>query len=206
SDDYGQIQVLQLPSETQVGGPSQIANRFQSDKGVTQALLPFKQAGTNILYGNLLTLPVGEGLLYVQPVYIQRQAEEGAYPVLQFVISSFGEDVGYGQTLEESLRASLGLTSSNAGDTEDLPGGGSGGEESGGESGDESQGDQDNGGDEGGGDKGGGAQSADELIDEAAKEYDAAQKALDDGDLASYQKHINKMGDYIDRARKASGK
>ena len=206
SDDYGQIQILQLPSETQVGGPSQIANRFQSDKGVTQALLPFKQAGTNILYGNLLTLPVGEGLLYVQPVYIQRQAEEGAYPVLQFVISSFGEDVGYGQTLEESLRASLGLTSSNAGDTEDLPGGGSGGEESGGDSGDETQGDQDNGGDEGGGDKGGGAQSADELIDEAAKEYDAAQKALDDGDLASYQKHINKMGDYIDRARKASGK
>src|SRR5699024_5187980 len=200
SDDYGQIQVLQLPSETQVGGPSQIANRFQSDQAVPQALLRFKSAGTNFLYGNLLTLPVGGGLLYVQPVYIQRPAEEGAYPVLQFVISSFGEDVGYGQTLEESLRASLGLTSSNAGDTEDLPGGGGSGDED--ESGKGSKGDQDT----EGGAKAGGAQSANELIDEAAKEYDAAQKALDDGDLDSYQKHINKMGDYIDRARKASGK
>src|SRR5699024_5061631 len=202
SDDYGQIQILQLPSETQVGGPSQIANRFQSDKGVTQALLPFKQAGTQILYGNLLTLPVGKGLLYVQPVYIQRQAQEGAYPVLQFVISSFGEDVGYGQTLEESLRASLGLTESNAGDTDDLPGGGGGSQD---------EGQDDSGGSDGDtGDQGknqsGGDQSADALIDKAAQEYDKAQKALDDGDLASYQQHIEKMGDYIDRARKKTGK
>src|SRR5699024_2275614 len=65
--------------------------------------------GTNILHGNLLTLPVGDGLLYVQPVYIKRSAQEGAYPVLQYVIASFGDNVGYGATLDEALRVALGL-------------------------------------------------------------------------------------------------
>lgn len=194
SDDYGKLQILQLPSETQVGGPSQIANKFQSDKEVTQALLPFKQAGTKILYGNLLTLPVGKGLLYVQPVYIQRQAEQGSYPVLQFVISSFGEEVGFGQTLEDSLRAALGLTESDAGDTDDVEGGESD-EDS---STDDSDDDTDDGGK--------GSSSADDLISKAADEYEAAQKALDDGNLSSYQKHIDKMGDYIDQAQKAADK
>src|SRR5699024_2274313 len=90
-------------------GPSQIANAFQSDNGVSQALLQYKQTGTNILYGNLLTLPVGNALLYVQPVYIKRSAQEGSYPVLQYVIASFGKDVGYGKTLDEALRVALGI-------------------------------------------------------------------------------------------------
>ena len=56
-----------------------------------------------------MTLPVGNSLLYVQPVYIQRSAIEGSYPVLQFVIASFGGDVGFGTTLDEALRVALGL-------------------------------------------------------------------------------------------------
>ena len=108
--NYGKMQILQLPSETQISGPSQIANDFQTDKGVSQALLQYQQSKTaTILYGNLLTLPVGNGLLYVQPVYIKRSAIEGSYPVLQFVIASFGKDVGFGQTLDEALRVALGL-------------------------------------------------------------------------------------------------
>ncbi len=108
--NYGKMQILQLPSETQISGPSQIANDFQADKGVSQALLQYQQSKTTtIKYGNLLTLPVGNGLLYVQPVYIQRSAIEGSYPVLQFVIASFGKDVGFGQTLDEALRVALGL-------------------------------------------------------------------------------------------------
>ena len=90
--DYGKLQILQLPSDTQVGGPSQIANQFSSDRGVTQALLQFRQSDAKVQNGNLLTLPVGGGLLYVQPVYIRRQAAEGTYPVLQFVAASFGKE------------------------------------------------------------------------------------------------------------------
>ncbi|MEO6604622.1 MAG: UPF0182 family protein, partial [Aeromicrobium sp.] len=51
TENYGKMQILQLSSGSQIDGPSQIANKLQTDNGVTQALLPFKQAGTDIQYG-----------------------------------------------------------------------------------------------------------------------------------------------------------
>jgi len=102
SKDYGQIRILRLPDSTQVQGPSQIANTFAADERIQRKLLPIKQ-NSQILYGNLLTLPVGGGLLYVQPVYALRESGQGAYPVLQFVLASFGKDAGYGTSLTAAL-------------------------------------------------------------------------------------------------------
>ena len=62
-----------------------------------------------MLYGNLLTLPVGDGLLYVQPLYALRaERRRRRYPMLQFVLVSFGEKVGIGTTLTEALDDVLG--------------------------------------------------------------------------------------------------
>ena len=102
SDDYGRIRILRLPDSTQIDGPSQIANTFAADERIQTRLLPIKQ-NSQILYGNLLTLPVGGGLLYVQPVYALRESGQGAYPVLQFVLASFGRNAGYGTSLTEAL-------------------------------------------------------------------------------------------------------
>jgi uncharacterized membrane protein (UPF0182 family) len=178
SDDYGTMRILQLPSETQLDGPSQIANRFSSDRGVTQALLQFRQSDARVLNGNLLTLPVGDGLLYVQPVYIRRTGGEGTYPVLQFVAASFGDDVGFGQTLDEALRVALGLQ----------PGSAPPDQETGGEP---------------GGDGGETAQTPSELLAEASDRYNEAQDALKEGDLATYQRRINEMNDLIKDAQQA---
>ena len=54
-------------------------------------------------FGNLLTMPVGGGLLYVTPVYTQRQGSTGSYPALRFVIVRFGQSVGIGDTLQQAL-------------------------------------------------------------------------------------------------------
>jgi uncharacterized membrane protein (UPF0182 family) len=102
SDDYGNIRILRLPDSTQVQGPSQIANTFAADERIQTRLLPIKQ-NSEIRYGNLLTLPVGGGLLYVQPVYALRESGQGAYPVLQFVLASFGRNAGYGTSLTAAL-------------------------------------------------------------------------------------------------------
>ncbi|HSV41747.1 MAG TPA: hypothetical protein VLI04_23475, partial [Nocardioidaceae bacterium] len=53
--------------------------------------------------GNLLTLPVGGGLLYVQPVYASQTRSEGAFPVLRYVLATFGDAAGIGTTLESAL-------------------------------------------------------------------------------------------------------
>jgi hypothetical protein len=110
-DDYGTIRILRLPSNTQVPGPSQIANTFASDQEIQDRLLAFTRTNSRALYGNLLTLPVGDGLLYVQPVYTQRQAGAGNYPVLSYVLASFGDKVGFGSNLSEALDVVLGADS-----------------------------------------------------------------------------------------------
>ena len=112
-DDYGTIRILRLPSNTQIPGPSQIANLFGADSDIQDSLLAFTRTNSTALFGNLLTLPVGDGLLYVQPLYTQRKTGEGRYPVLRYVLVSFGEKVGIGNTLSEALNDVLGI----AGDT-----------------------------------------------------------------------------------------
>jgi uncharacterized membrane protein (UPF0182 family) len=112
---YGKIQVLRLPDNTQVPGPSQIANQFTSNDEVANKLQAFKRANAKIEYGNLLTLPVGGGLLYVEPLYTLREGGAGNYPVLSYVLVSFGKQVGIGQTLSEALDDVLGVTTPTGG-------------------------------------------------------------------------------------------
>jgi uncharacterized protein len=101
--DYGTIRILRLPSNTQVPGPSQIANQFGADSDIQDRLLAFTRTNSEAQFGNLLTLPVGDGLLYVQPLYTLRKTGEGRYPVLRYVLVSFGEQVGIGTTLQAAI-------------------------------------------------------------------------------------------------------
>jgi uncharacterized membrane protein (UPF0182 family) len=89
--DYGKISVLQLPRSTNISGPSQVASNFEAKPEVAQALSLLRQGGSDVVLGNLLTLPVGGGLLYVQPVYVRATANNSAYPLLQKVLVSFGD-------------------------------------------------------------------------------------------------------------------
>ncbi len=104
SENYGQIRVLKLSDERQIAGPGQTFNAISTNEQVAQSLLPFNRDGSNAkaIYGNLLTLPVGGGLLYVQPIYTQT-ATTGGYPALRFVVVRFGEEVGIGPTLQAAL-------------------------------------------------------------------------------------------------------
>lgn len=175
-ENYGKLQILELPSDTQVGGPNQIAAKFESDAGVRAALLQYEQSrNTRILRGNLLTLPVGGAMLYVQPIYIQRVGE-GSYPVLQLITSTFGDSVGVGQTLDESLRAALGLSKGSTPAAEP---------------------------DAGGETEGGAVKTAEQYLADASRYYDQAQAALEDGNLATYQARIDDMAKALESAQRA---
>lgn len=104
SEDYGRMRALKLPDSQQVAGPAQAFNAISTDSKVAEQLLPFtKQGNTETIYGNLLTLPVGGGLLYVQPIYTRIKEVSGSYPSLRFVAVRFGEYVGIGSTLQQAL-------------------------------------------------------------------------------------------------------
>lgn len=107
SDSYGKLTLLNLPRETIVPGPGQVQNNFNADSNVSSLLNILRQGSTRVLNGNLLTLPVGGGLLYVQPVYIESTGET-SYPLLQKILVAFGDQIAFEDTLELALDALFG--------------------------------------------------------------------------------------------------
>jgi len=142
-------------------------------------LRPFlNQGSSSAQYGNLLTLPVGGGLLYVQPVYTQRQGSNGSYPTLQFVMVRFGQSVGIGDTLKEALDQVF-KGDAGAGTEEGTDPPPTGGE-------------PDN-------------PAASKALAEARTAFADATKALQAGDLATYQTKIKEAQAAVDRAVAALG-
>ncbi len=113
---YGTMRVLQLPKDAVVSGPGQVQNNFNANPVVSQSLNLLRQGNSKVESGNLLTLPVGGGLLYVQPVYV-RGAGTTSYPLLQKVLVSFGDQIGFADTLDAALDQVFGGNSgASAGD------------------------------------------------------------------------------------------
>lgn len=116
--NYGKMTLLELPKQATVPGPGQVQNTFDSDTTVSQALNLLRQGNSTVVYGNLLTVPVGGGLLYVQPVYVQSSANaDTSYPLLQKVLVAFGDQIAFEDTLDAALNSLFGGNSgANAGD------------------------------------------------------------------------------------------
>lgn len=116
-ENYGKFRVLQLPTNTQTQGPQQAQSAMTSDPRVASELALLRQSNKVIL-GNLLTLPIADGgILYVEPIYTQRNSAN-AFPQLARVVVSFtdttGIRVGYAPTLAEALDQVFGSGTGNA--------------------------------------------------------------------------------------------
>ena len=83
-EGYGKLRLIALPSSTTVPGPGQIQNAYDTNQTIASQLNVLNLSDSTVIRGNLLTLPVGGGLLYVQPVYIQGSGGAN-YPVLRLV-------------------------------------------------------------------------------------------------------------------------
>ncbi|WP_236007202.1 UPF0182 family membrane protein [Nakamurella leprariae] len=101
--DYGKLTVLRLPDSTQTPGPQQVQQLFRSTQQVSERVtLSTQTNGSQVIFGNLLTLPVNDGLLYVEPFYIQT-ASRTSFPQLNWVLVWYGGRVGVGTTLRLAL-------------------------------------------------------------------------------------------------------
>ncbi|MCM3779340.1 UPF0182 family membrane protein [Microbacterium hydrocarbonoxydans] len=107
AEGYGQLRMLEIDTDTTVPGPGQVQNTYNSDTSVVPQLNLLQQGESQVIYGNLLTLPVGGGLLYVQPVYVQ-SSEGTKLPRLQKVLVAFGDKVAFEDTLTAALDALFG--------------------------------------------------------------------------------------------------
>ena len=123
---YGAMRLLELPRDTTVKGPGQVQNDIESSNigspRFTQTLSQFltlnrTQQGSQITLGNQLTLPVGGGLLYVEPIYVSAKTGS-SYPLSRAVVVAFGNQLAWSDTLGGALDGLFGGSSGAvAGDT-----------------------------------------------------------------------------------------
>lgn len=107
---YGGMRLLVLPRDSSVRGPGQVQNDINSSNDnspgfsltLSQFLNTSRSQGSKVTLGNLLTLPVGGGLLYVQPIYVSANSA-AAYPLSRVTVAAFGDKLGWAATLDGAL-------------------------------------------------------------------------------------------------------
>ena len=96
--DYGKIRILKLPTSEPVDGPKQVQSQFNSQPTIAESIRLLQGGDSEVEYGNLLTVPLDGGLLYVEPVYVRGGGLK--YPLLRKVLVSYGGKTAFENTLD----------------------------------------------------------------------------------------------------------
>ena len=182
-ENYGELRILQFPRQVTVFGPVQINNLINQDVEVSQTLTLLQQEGSEVEFGSLVTLPIQDSLLYVQPLFIT--AEDAGIPELKRVVLVFGEKVVMEESFEEALATLFDLDAPTEPSEPSEPTGPDGPDEPNGPA-------QPGGGDD---------PELSRVLDEAAGLYERAQDALADGDFEAYGRLIERLGRLLESAQ-----
>jgi uncharacterized protein len=186
---YGQRIIFRFPSDTTTFGPAQVEARINQDDIISEQFTLWSNAGSRVVRGNLLVLPIGDdGLIYIEPIFLQ--AEGAPFPEFVRVIMVDQQRVAFAESVEEGLRQILGEAEPPPPEEPEPtePG--------------ESP--------EPGGSPDPGASQAPlpsdvaELVAEASRLYDAAQRALAAGDLGTYQDRIDELAEVLEALEAAT--
>jgi uncharacterized membrane protein (UPF0182 family) len=174
-EGYGELIAFEMPRQKLVFGPEQVYARIQQDPLVSQQITLWDRAGSNVIAGNMLVIPIEDSLLYVHPLYLE--ASSGALPELRRVVVVAGQVVRMGATLDQAIKAVFGEAPPAP-----IEGGGVTPGPDGAPSGDLAA-----------------------LIAEALQHFEAAEQALQAGDLATYELEIEAARAALERATRQSG-
>lgn len=100
-EHYGKINAFTVPSDPQVDGPAQVEARIENDQSISQQFTLWDGAGSQVVRGQLLVIPVGDAIIYVEPLYLQSTVL--AFPELKKVILADGSNVVMADSVGEGL-------------------------------------------------------------------------------------------------------
>jgi uncharacterized membrane protein (UPF0182 family) len=101
SPNYGRLQIFQVPNNPQVDGPSQVEARIENDQEISQQFTLWEGAGSQVVRGQLLVIPIADRIIYVEALYLQ--SEVLAFPELKKVILADGNDVVMADSVDQAL-------------------------------------------------------------------------------------------------------
>ncbi len=188
---YGELLVYEFPKQTLIYGPAQVEALIDQNPDISAQLSLWSQRGSDVIRGDLLVIPIGKSLLYVQPLYLK--AETGELPELKRVIVSTGGRVAWDEHFGGALTQLMGRRVHLADEEPD------GSEASSPERLDEraaaplsALAD------------GGERDRMASLIAEAQRLYEASQNAQRSGDWAGYGAYIQRLGEILSEMGRAS--
>jgi uncharacterized membrane protein (UPF0182 family) len=97
------LQVYELPDNTNIQGPGQVHQKMVNQDQARQDITLLESSDSRPVFGNLLSLPIAGGMLYVQPLYIRSTSQDNSYPFLNKVLVNFGDSAAYANTLQQAL-------------------------------------------------------------------------------------------------------
>jgi hypothetical protein len=181
--DYGKLSLVGLDPSRTIDGPTQVNSRILANTRVASELSLLNQQGSEVILGNLLIVPVKNSLLYVQPIFVRSTTgSSGAgsgsttIPLLEKVAVVLNTDVGYAPTLSEAIAEVVGGQAPQQPPPQNPQ-----------------QPTQPP-----------ATANVQQLLQQANREYDLATRALQQGNLAAYQQHVNAMAKLLDQALGAS--
>ena len=172
-EGYGQLVAFEFGGRNVIG-PGQASALMHQDTEVAQQTTLLDQQGSNVIYGDVLVIPVGQGFVYVQPLYTESEQQGLGIPELKRVIVVNGQDVSMESTLPEALAAAVGAAPPEPEPAEEP------------EPGEEPT-------------------DVASLLAEAQTHFAAAEAALMEGDLATYQAEIEAAEGLIQQAAELAG-
>jgi uncharacterized membrane protein (UPF0182 family) len=104
---YGQMVSYLLPKSSVIFGPQQVSQRINEQATIARDFTLFNQAGSHVVQGNLLVVPIGDTFLYVEPVYLQSTSGSSLVE-LRKVILVDSQTVAYADDLPSALAQLLG--------------------------------------------------------------------------------------------------
>jgi hypothetical protein len=105
-DRYGEKILYRFPTGRHVDGPNQVEARIDNDAVISEQFTLWGQVGSEVARGNLLVIPIGEALLYAEPVFLKPEALD--FPELRRIILADNRQVVMHPTLETSVDAMVG--------------------------------------------------------------------------------------------------
>ncbi|MGW3509858.1 UPF0182 family membrane protein [Streptomyces sp. NPDC000994] len=182
TSDYGKISILKLPTGKTIDGPKRVQSQFNSEPSIAESIRLLKGGDSEVEYGNLLTVPLDGGLLYVEPVYLRGGGLK--YPLLRKVLVTYGGNTAFEDTLDKALNKVFGTE----GSTTEPPGSETGG---GGTGSGKTNPPQSN------------NPTVQEALKDAQKAFDDGQTALKNGDWQAYGQAQKDLQDALKRAEDA---
>jgi len=108
--NYGAVKVFRFPRDTSIFGPAQIEARIDQEPAISSQLTLWSQAGSTVVRGNLIVVPVQDSIIYLEPIYLQSTGS--AIPEFTKIVVASPTKIVWGDTLDEALSLLLSGTGS----------------------------------------------------------------------------------------------